>query len=1666
MDPVGKKRKPWRRIERVISATLLILLGLALLLFFLIQTPPVQNLARKKVVAYLEKKLETKVEIGRLNVGFDRLALRDLYLEDRNADTLLAGGDAVVRLNVLKLLFNNELDVASIRLQDFTANVNRSIVDTAYNFQFIIDAFTRPEGRVKDTGTITYTIPEIEFTNIRFSYNDVVSGLTTSGHLKALDAEIDTLDGTNFYFDLPELTINGLDARVYQYKPLEISTGPDTSASIIPRFNFGELELKDIQLDFQNHVSSLFTNVNIDQLSLQGRSFDIASRTVELDLFALSNSSAFIRLGQSQEAKKVEEQVEQEIEKAARQGWTIRIKELDLRNNHLKFDNDNKGTQRLGMDFAHLESKDFNLQVEDLSVGPDSIGGKILSGSFREKGGFHLQDLRANALYSNNAIFLEDLYLKTPGTELKRYARLDFASPEQLGRNFPATRMDVDISRSYVKVSDILAFAPSLARHRAFSNPSDTWYLNLLGSGTLNSFRIEEFQFDGLADTRLNVDGTLAIGNANQTGGSLNIHQFHSTQTDIALFTGSKLNNANLRLPESFDITGTLRGGSQGLNVDLQIASTAGNLAIDGSLNNLGNAANASYAANVQTRDLNLGSILMDTKLGRLSADFTINGKGLSAGNFDSDFKGRVHSLGYNGYAYSNIALDGSLHGSALRAVADVNDPNIDLNGELVADLGGGSFRFDGFVDSVKLQPLGLSKERVVMRGKIEANIPVVTKETLEADVMITDALLVSASQRLALDTVRFVADRNDSMQVMDLYSDVARVNLQGQFRFGELGNMFQHAIQPYFAVNPGRTPSVTEPYALSFYADISNVPVLADLVPGLQSFDPIHIEGTLNNVAGLNAVARTEHLDYNGNLLQGLDLTVATSSNGLQFTGDVKRLKSGTFDIHHTRLSGIANNNELDFALAMDDALGRRRYNLGGILRQPSRGTYVLNLRQDSLLLNYQTWSVSANNSLTFTGDDLRANNFTLSQGQQVISLQSAGELLNVNFSNFQLSTITAFLKSDSLLANGSMTGTASFRNILRQPVFTSDLNIADLSIRGDTLGNAAIKVNNTSGNRYNTNATITGRGNDVSLTGSFAPSGQSDISLDLDLAIRQLQLSTVDGALGGFIKNSSGTVNGSVSINGSLSNPSISGPLRFNNASFALEVLGSQFRIDGEELMVTDNGFQFNDFVIRDTANQTMRLNGEITTTNFSNYAFDLDVKADNFQVLNTTKKDNKIYYGKLVVTTDLDIGGNTDRPEVDGAIVVNDGTDLTIVIPQREPGIVSREGVVEFVDLENPEVDTLFRAYDSLNIAPFRGMDIAANIEIRKEAVFNIVVDEANGDFLNVQGEALITTGIDPSGKITMVGNYELERGAYEITFNFLRRRFDIQKGSSIQWFNEPTGAILDIQAIYVANTSPIDLVQQQIEAATPAIRNTYLQRLPFEVHLDLTGQLLQPDVAFDIVLPPNRTYGVSNDIITQVDSRLAQLRADPGETNKQVFALLLLNRFVGENPFESSQEMFSGSRYVRESVSKLLTEQLNQLAAGLIEGVDLQFDVVTAEDYTTGERRSRTDLNIGLSTQLLSERLTVSVGTNFELEGDRPVTAGANNNNGTAIGNLSVEYALTRDKRFLIRFYRKNEYQGVIDGYVVESGLGFMISVDYEKFRELITRRKKQKVEGVE
>jgi hypothetical protein len=43
--------------------------------------------------------------------------------------------------------------------------------------------------------------------------------------------------------------------------------------------------------------------------------------------------------------------------------------------------------------------------------------------------------------------------------------------------------------------------------------------------------------------------------------------------------------------------------------------------------------------------------------------------------------------------------------------------------------------------------------------------------------------------------------------------------------------------------------------------------------------------------------------------------------------------------------------------------------------------------------------------------------------------------------------------------------------------------------------------------------------------------------------------------------------------------------------------------------------------------------------------------------------------------------------------------------------------------------------------------------------------------------------------------------------------------------------------------------------------------------------------------------------------------------------------------------------------------------------------------------------------------------------------------------------------------MLRGYRKNDYEAVVEGYVIETGLKFIITVDYNKFKEIFQKRRR-------
>jgi hypothetical protein len=1664
-----------KKIGRIVLKTILITLGILILLLILVQTPPVQHFLRGKAVTWLEKKLQTRVAVDKLYIGFPKkIVLEGVYLEDRQKDTLFYGGRMKFDVNLWRL-FKSELVVNEINLEDLTANIKRSLPDTTFNFQFIVDAFAskEPAAPSTDTSTLKMQIGRVVLNKVKARYNDVVNGSDMEVFVGHLDTRIDVFDPAHAVYSVPTTQLSGLRASIYQRKPLVTSESPATDqaeAAEAPamQLSFKQIALDDCHLDYGNDESALYTNLQLGELTLDMQQLDLNKRLIKLDEVILNNTTTFIRLGKKAAAKVVVKEVKQEVQAQATAGWTVSVNKFQLEKNAFRMDDDNAPKATAGMDYAHLNLSNLHFTANDIRYSTDTISGQITKGAFAEQSGFTLQQLHTTFQYTSQGAYLKDLLVQTPGTQLQRNIEVSYPSLDAMQKNMSLLKLNMDVQNSKVQVKDILTFVPDLRKQPAFSNPQATWYINSKVNGSVNDLRIASFRLKGMQQTNVELSGYIkGLPDMKKLEANLAIKDISSSAKDLRSFLPAGTLPGNITIPSQFNLSGRINGTERNLAADLLLNTTLGTATIKGTVQNPADSNNIGYDAVVTTQSFDLKQLLQQPDLGLLTMNVTVKGKGRVPKTMDATVDGHIAQAQYKGYTYRNFRLNGQIAQQQFTLNAGIQNDPINFTLDASGNLGNTwpSIKMHAVIDSINTQALHLTDDPILYRGRIDADFPSTNIDSLQGHLLITRNLLVMGERRIETDSLEVMADINDSGQVIRLNSEVLTAHLWGQYHLTELGTVMQRSLQKYFSNAPDSLTNLS-PYDFWVNATLVNRPLLQAFAPDLKRMDPVLLDGHFTSNGGINASLQAPLVVYGTNEINNLSLTTHTNEEKLQALVTIDALRSGqSLTVYGTSLNAALANNKVNFALNTKDINGRNKYHLEGLLAQPNKAVYEFSLRPDSLMLNYQEWLASRDNVIRIDSTNITANNFWLSFMDQRLTIQTRtnlpGQPLGVDFSRFRIATLASFIQKDSLFVDGELNGSINFANITREPIFAGDLTVNNLSMNKDTLGDLRAVVNNAQPDQYAADITLTGRGNDVGVKGVYKVAEVS--SFNFDVAVRQLQLSTLEGISMGAIKKASGTLNGQFAIQGTMDKPSVDGELNFNQAMLIPAALGTPLKIDQQKIRITNEGIVFNKFTIRDSANNTAQLDGTAYTTNFSNYKFDLLFNANNFQALNSTKKDNNLYYGNLYFNSRLNIKGTELHPIVDGTLKVNEKTKLTVVLPQDDPGVQDREGIVRFVDRDSiPEDSIWISGLDSLNRTEIRDYDISVNITIDKEAELSLIIDEGNGDLLRVKGEANLNGGIDPSGKVTLTGAYELQQGSYDLSFNFLRRRFDIEKGSRITWVGEPTKADVDITAKYIANTAPIDLVESQLDAMSATTRNTYRQKLPFEVYLMMTEELMKPKIKFDIRLPEDKNYNVDKSIVEASNTKLEQIRQQPAELNKQVFALLLLNRFIREDPFITGNSSPGAEGFVRQSVSKLLTEQLNKLAEGLVAGVDINFDVQSQEDYSTGQFQNRTDLNVEVSKRLLNDRLTVTVGSNFELEGAQNTNRQSNN----IAGNVSLDYQLSQDGRYRLRAYRKNEYQGILEGYIVETGVGFVITIDYNKFREIFESAKKRQARRLE
>ncbi|MEM9986583.1 MAG: translocation/assembly module TamB domain-containing protein, partial [Bacteroidota bacterium] len=590
------------------------------------------------------------------------------------------------------------------------------------------------------------------------------------------------------------------------------------------------------------------------------------------------------------------------------------------------------------------------------------------------------------------------------------------------------------------------------------------------------------------------------------------------------------------------------------------------------------------------------------------------------------------------------------------------------------------------------------------------------------------------------------------------------------------------------------------------------------------------------------------------------------------------------------------------------------------------------------------------------------------------------------------------------------------------------SDLDLRQLTFNQSLLGDLSVQANTSPLNDLVDIKSQLSGNNQLNLAGNYDIAAER---LAVDLKAQRIELAWLEPFMAGELSDLEGAVGADLRIQGPASAPAIRGKVNFDQAGAQITYLNTFYRFEKETIELEPQRIRFPGFTFTDSVGRKAVLNGEIRHKNFDDFRLNLKLSSDEFLVLNTraNPQSEDFFYGKVLVGLQTSITGSLDDIKAEVQARTLAGTDLTILTPESEAELV-REDYITYVTPEHFAAktglgDTTVEAVPAYQ-ADASTIDLNVNLEIHPESKFTYVLDPLTGDQVEIKGDAQLALGVNPDGDVNLLGVFEVTEGTYNFSYESLvTKKFSVEPGSRILFNGDPYQAELDLTAVYGTRTSTYDLIRNELADPNGPVAEAAKRRSLVEVLLQMKGELFEPRLSFDLRLPASEGQSLTE---SSINRKLAQLRQNPSELNKQVFGLILLGSFVNTGASAGSGTGLEGIAV--SSVSGFLNDQLNSLADRYVSGVqvDINLDSYKSE---FDDQNTISELQVGLSRQLFNERLTVSVGTELGLE-----SSSYTNSSDTELtqltGNFVLRYRLTEDGRYNLRVFRRTDSDSPLGG----------------------------------
>jgi len=1267
-----------------------------------------------------------------------------------------------------------------------------------------------------------------------------------------------------------------------------------------------------------------------------------------------------------------------------------------------------------------------------------------------------------------------------------------------------STRLLANLSVPEQELRDILAFDQRL-----------TYEADFLPGNRLDFLTLERFVGDTLPITgNVGLAGRVAGNLKDLKGRNLSLTTGRETQLNVWLnmqdFTKPDITFLDARFVESqllfrelnqflkgilpaeldqfevIDLDGRFEGSYYDFLARVSTESELGGLSADLHMTLPPATEQYTYEGKISTDKLNLNALGMSdlSPSQSLTLSGKVAGSGFSMEEADVTLASLIQYSDLFGYQVDSLETDLHLADGFLEGTIYGFDGegHIDLATTLDQRVSPAQYSLNGMIKDFSLQRYGLLEDTLHISSLLNITLNGDSLEEILGQVNLKDLQFYSPSQSLSLDQLQLSSSPRPYVagKFLKLDSDLIRADISGDFSYAGVNRLISDLREEVRLFLENDTTAISEYYrekvSDSLQFDLNFLVESGDsLSQFLELFQlPAYFSPNLVVMGELYHRFSGFSITNNLNLTFGnKDLLLGDGG-----PGGVDSLKIGDISITNPFLDLTFYKSDLDDQLIIDTEYLNDAFHLSDVInledvnilvegtqrsfkatvhgaqpQAPADVTLLFDVAFDpsglvqalidpnSTRIRLQDDEIRFRQSkyISFAGDSIDVEGIWLENRKGDRSLKVSGVLsskltdsLLVEVDSFSLSSLNEILTLGYEL-EGIYSGDATIRAGLGEVRVDLESDLLGLTVDDFAYGDMYLRTDYLSKQSAidakaflfdeDTTLIIQGRYDFIEEKSplDFSISSPRGFPLEYITPFVEGQLYGIDGRVG--LKE--------FTVTGPLQSPVVKGVGQFEQAKFGVSYFRTQYDVRGAIAFDNDR-ISLERVKLVDRNNRQANLHGNILHRGFQQFDFNLQVDSvRHFLLMDTRKQDNELFYGTLYLKDAVaDITGDLNQLSVQAVASFDPGSVLKL--PLSDEAEFGRPDFIIFKGEEEGKEDT--------RNTGLSGFDLNLTTLLDENLQVELIFDERVGDIIRGKGDGNLNLQIDEAGTFSMFGRYEVQQGDYLFTSqNLINKKFTVTPGGTIIWTGDPYLADIEIDARY-----PVLADVQDVVGSDQAVR------VPTDVVMLLEGSLEQPEISLSIEL-----NNLSEGFASQVVSYVRSIQNDEQELNKQVFSLMVFNRFAPAGI--TGMDAFTGGI---TSISEMLSNQFNYWLSQ-ITGNKLNVNVNTSDFQ---------DVNLLVSAKLFNERVTV------ERDGALPGTGGdgtgSNDDLSNLIGNISIIIRLlpkqgttTQDIRpseLVLEVFNRNTLSDNSQGTdaSVQTGLGLFYKKDFDRLQELFRKKNKK------